>query len=124
MQKYHLSRKSTNSASTRKEKCKNLLTAIVKGIAKSLLSFLVSFGKSWKNALGTQLTLMKGLFKSANFSEKDAKKLQVFSDACCEIDSQLEFLPGLACMNYPSTMTIYTRGTTAVFTFKVGKDGC
>ena len=49
-------------------------------------------------------TLMKGLLKTANFGEKGSKKLKVFADACSEVYNQLESLPGLACMNYPSAM--------------------
>ena len=50
-------------------------------------------------------TLIKKLAKAAKFTEKESKKLQEFADLCVELDSQLEFLPGLACLNYPNTIS-------------------
>ncbi len=50
----------------------------------------------------TVLIAMKKLVKAAKFGEKETKKLQAFADVCSELDSQLQFLPGLACLNYPS----------------------
>ena len=50
-------------------------------------------------------TLMKKLLKTAKFVEKENKKLQDFADVCSELDSQLESLPGLACLNYPNAIS-------------------
>ena len=44
------------------------------------------------------------LKESAKFGENDRKKLQAFSDLCSDVASQISQLPGLACLNYPSTI--------------------
>ncbi|XP_028416827.1 uncharacterized protein LOC114541034 [Dendronephthya gigantea] len=49
-------------------------------------------------------TLMKKLSKAAKFNEKEFKKLQAFADICVELDSQLQFLPGFAYLNYPNAI--------------------
>lgn len=49
-------------------------------------------------------TLLKKLSGAAKFNEKEREKLQMFADICADVDSQLEFLPGLACLNYPNAI--------------------
>ena len=48
--------------------------------------------------------LLKKLSGAAKFSEKEREKLQMFADICADVDSQLDFLPGLACLNYPNAI--------------------
>ena len=49
-------------------------------------------------------TLLKKLSGAAKFNEKERGRLQAFADLCADVDSQLEFLPGLACLNYPNAI--------------------
>ena len=44
------------------------------------------------------------LKESAKFGENDRKKLQAFLDLCSDVASQVNQLPGLECLNYPSTI--------------------
>ena len=44
------------------------------------------------------------LKESAKFGENDRKKLQAFSDLCLNVASQVDQLPGLACLNYPNSI--------------------
>ena len=48
--------------------------------------------------------LLERLNKTAAFSENENAKLQEFADLCTDVDSQLTFLPGLACLNFPNTI--------------------
>ncbi|KAK3727951.1 hypothetical protein QZH41_004895 [Actinostola sp. cb2023] len=48
--------------------------------------------------------LLERLTQAANFSEKNLPGLQAFADLCGDIDSQLAFLPGLSCLNYPNVL--------------------
>jgi len=44
--------------------------------------------------------LLERLRKAAKFGEGDKDKLQAFADICSDVDNQLDFLPGLGCLNY------------------------
>ncbi|XP_028407838.1 uncharacterized protein LOC114530418 [Dendronephthya gigantea] len=44
------------------------------------------------------------LRESAKFGEQEKKKLQAFSDLCLDVASQIDQLPGLGCLNYPTAM--------------------
>lgn len=44
--------------------------------------------------------LLVRLQTAAKFGEEDSDKLQAFADVCADVDSQLDFLPGLGCLNY------------------------
>ena len=48
--------------------------------------------------------LLERLHSSSNFHEKDHAKLQEFADLCADVDSQIDNLPGLACLNYPGAI--------------------
>ena len=48
--------------------------------------------------------LLERLNKTATFSEKENVKLQEFADLCADVESQLTYLPGLACLNFPNTI--------------------
>lgn len=49
-------------------------------------------------------TLLKKLSGAAKLSEKETEKLQVFADTYADVDSQLNFLPGLAFLTYPNAI--------------------
>ena len=49
-------------------------------------------------------TLLERLRDTATFDEREHDKLQLFADLCADIESQVTYLPGLACLNYPNAM--------------------
>ena len=53
------------------------------------------------NTAAISRSLLEQLVEKAKFDENDRKRLQEFSDLCMDVTSQLELLPGLACLNYP-----------------------
>ena len=48
--------------------------------------------------------LVQRLQNTSRFEQGDSDKLQRFADVCADVDSQLDFLPGLGCLNYPSAI--------------------
>ena len=42
--------------------------------------------------------------KTAAFNESDNTKLQQYADLCPCVESQMSYLPGLACLNFPNTI--------------------
>ena len=48
--------------------------------------------------------LVQRLQNKSRFEKGDSDKLQRFADMCADVDSQLDFLPGLGCLNYPSAI--------------------
>ena len=49
-------------------------------------------------------TLLERLRNTATFGDQENDKLQQFADLCADIESQVTFLAGLACLNYPSAI--------------------
>ena len=49
-------------------------------------------------------SLLERLHNSVAFNDKDNQKLQEFSDICADVRSQMNHLPGLACLNYPNAI--------------------
>ena len=49
-------------------------------------------------------TLLERLRNSATLSAHDNENLQQFADLCTDIESQVTYLSGLACLNYPSAI--------------------
>lgn len=47
---------------------------------------------------------MQRLQNTSRFEKGDSDNLQRFADMCADIDSQLDFLPGLGCLSYPSVI--------------------
>ena len=56
------------------------------------------------NAAVISNSLLERLRNSATFGEHDNENLQQFADLCADIESQVTYLPGLACLNYPSAI--------------------
>ena len=48
--------------------------------------------------------LLERLRDTATFDEREHDNLQQFADLCADIESQVTYLPGLACFNYPNAM--------------------
>ena len=70
------------------------------------LHYLRICGKNWRGVFGSTAvisnTLLESLRNPATFSEHDKKNLQQVANLCADIESQVTYLPGLACLNYPS----------------------
>ncbi|XP_068707799.1 uncharacterized protein [Montipora foliosa] len=49
-------------------------------------------------------TLLERLRDAATFGEREHDNLQLFADLCADIESQVTYLPGLQCLNYPNAM--------------------
>ena len=51
-------------------------------------------------------TLLERLRDTATFDERENDNLQLlqFADLCTDIESQVTYLPGLVCLNYPNAM--------------------
>ena len=49
-------------------------------------------------------TFISRLQETAEFDERNLSKLQTFSDLCADVESQIDQLPNLACLNYPNTL--------------------
>ena len=52
------------------------------------------------NAAALTQALFEQLSTAAGFGEKDGARLQKLADLCADIDCQMTYLPGLACLNY------------------------
>ena len=48
--------------------------------------------------------LLERLHETAGFSDGETAKLQEFADLCADIESQIAYLPGLACLNFPNAI--------------------
>ena len=64
----------------------------------------IELEKRFGNTVVITNTLLKKLNKAARFKGKEREKLQTFADICTDLDSQLQLLPGLACLSYPITL--------------------
>ncbi|KAK3727498.1 hypothetical protein QZH41_018364 [Actinostola sp. cb2023] len=52
--------------------------------------------------------LLERLHESATFTGNDNIRLQEFADICADVDSQIDCLPGLACLNFPNAIVPIT----------------
>lgn len=48
--------------------------------------------------------LLERMHETAAFSDEENVKLQEFADLCADIESQIAYLPGLACLNFPNVI--------------------
>ena len=53
------------------------------------------------NAAALTQAVLERLSTAAAFGEKDGARLQKLADLCADVDCQMTYLPGLACLNYP-----------------------
>ena len=88
--------------------CRRLWTTSDSDSIEIQASPFETYGQSWRDALGIQLPSQMSLcndFKThPDLKKGDSNKLQRFADMCADVDSQLDFLPGLGCLNYPSAI--------------------
>lgn len=64
----------------------------------------IELGKRFGNVATITNTFVVRLKESAKFGEKEKKKLQALSNLCIDVASQIDQLPGLACLNYFNTI--------------------
>lgn len=53
---------------------------------------------------GHDNALLDRTHETAAFSDDENVKLQEFTDLCADIESQIAYLPGLACLNFPNAI--------------------
>ena len=65
----------------------------------ALLDVWTELERQFGNTTAITNVLLERLRKTARFGEGDSDKLQSFADVCTDVDRQLDFLPGLGCLN-------------------------
>ena len=60
--------------------------------------------------------LLERISKTAVFNDSENAKLQEFADLCADVESQIHYLPGLPCLNFPNAIQ-----TAIVIASKMGK---
>ena len=72
------------------------------------VTLLESLWKELERRFGSAAVITNALLermqKTAAFNESDNTKLQQFADLCADVESQMSYLPGLACLNFPNTI--------------------
>ena len=64
-------------------------------------------------------TLLERLRNAATFGEHDNDNLQQFADLCADVEGQVAYLPGLACL-YPT----HSREATETESCQMGERNC
>ena len=59
------------------------------------------------NAAVTTNALLDRIHTTVFFNENESKKLQEFADLCEDVESQVAYLPGLACLNFPNATSYH-----------------
>ena len=72
--------------------------------SKLLKNVWTELERRFGNMAAITCALLEQLDEKAKFEEKDKGKLQEFSDLCSGLDYQLDQLPGLVCLNYPTAI--------------------
>ena len=67
----------------------------------TLAELWVKLERRFGNAAALTQALIDRLSTAAGFGEKDCARLQKLADLCADVDCQMTYLPGLACLNYP-----------------------
>ena len=58
-------------------------------------------GETLRSAAAITRVLLERMDKTAAFNDGANEKLQEFADLCADVESQMSYLPGLACLNFP-----------------------
>ena len=72
--------------------------------ADALSDVLKELERRFGNTAAITNVLLVRLQTAAKFGEEDIDKLQAFADVYADVDRQLDFLPGLGCLNYLTTI--------------------
>ncbi|KAK3735485.1 hypothetical protein QZH41_005037 [Actinostola sp. cb2023] len=72
--------------------------------AKVLKCLWEELERRFGNTAAITNNLLERLTETAKFHDKDPTGLQTFADLCADIDSQLQYLPGLGSLNYPNVL--------------------
>lgn len=60
--------------------------------------------RRYENPATITNTLLERMHKTAVFSDDENIKLQESADLCADVESQIAYLPGLACLNFPNAI--------------------
>ena len=67
------------------------------------------YGLSWRNfrsAAAITRVLLECMNKTAPFNNLENAKLREFADLCTDMESQMSYLPGLACLIFPNAIQL------------------
>lgn len=57
--------------------------------------------RRFASAAAITRVLLERMDKTAAFNDGENEKLQEFADLCADVESQMSYLTGLACLNFP-----------------------
>ena len=85
--------------------------------SRLLSSLWAELERRFGSAAAITRVLLECMSKTAAFDDSENTKLQEFADLCADVESQIDYLPGLACLNFP----VDCRKTAIVIASKMGK---
>ena len=69
-----------------------------------LSSLWAELERRFGSAAAITRVLLERMDKTAAFIDGENAKLQEFADLCADVESQISYLPGLACLNFPNAI--------------------
>ncbi|KAL9978078.1 hypothetical protein ACROYT_G015559, partial [Oculina patagonica] len=72
--------------------------------SRLLSSLWAELERRFGSAAAITKVLLERLNKTAAFNDGENAKLQDFADPCADVESQVSYLPGLACLNFPNAI--------------------
>ena len=69
-----------------------------------LSSLWAELERRFRSAAAITRVLLECMNKTAAFNDGENAKLQGFADLCADVESQISYLPGLACLNFPNAI--------------------
>ena len=72
--------------------------------SRLLSSLWAVLERRFGSAAAIPRVLLERLNKTAAFNDGENTKLQEFADLCADVESQMSYLPGLACLNFPNAI--------------------
>lgn len=84
--------------------------------SRLLSSLWAELERRFGSAAAITRVLLERMNKKAAFNDLENTKLQEFTDLCADVESQMNHLPGFACLNFPNAIQ-----PIAIVTSKMGK---
>ena len=72
--------------------------------SRLLSSLWAELERRFGSAAAITRVLLERMNKTAAFNDGENAKLQEFADLCADVESQMSYLPGLACLNFPNAI--------------------
>ena len=72
--------------------------------SRLLSSLWAELERRFGSAAAITRVLLERLNRTAAFNDGENAKLQEFADLCADVESQMSYLPGLACLNFPNAI--------------------